>query len=48
MLIAMNLSGALIYYTGSFLVIGGCAVLGVFLGKTQKKKKDAKASQDKA
>ena len=42
MLIAMNLPGALIFYTGSFLVIGGCAVLGVFIGKTLRKRKDAK------
>lgn len=47
MLIAMNLPGAVLYYLGSFLVIGACAVCGVFLGKTLRKRKDAKTSQDK-
>ncbi len=48
MLLAMNLPGAIIYYVGSFLVIGICAVGGVFLGKILRQHKDAKISQDKS
>ncbi len=47
MLLAMNLSGAIIYYVGSFIVMIGCAVGGVFLGKALRKRKDAKTSQEK-
>lgn len=47
MLLALNLSGAILYYVGLFLVMCICAVVGVFLGKTLRQRKDRKASQDK-
>lgn len=47
MLLAMNLAGAIIYYVGSFIVMVACAVVGVFLGKTLRQRKDARTSQDK-
>lgn len=42
----MNLAGAIIYYTGTFLVIVGCMIGGVFLGKTLKERKTGVATTE--
>ncbi len=38
----MTLTGAIIYYTGMFILATGCAVLGCFIGSSLRKKKNAK------
>ena len=43
----MNLAGAIIYYTGTFLVIVACMVGGVFLGKTLRAKKNQNVTEEK-